>query len=377
MARRPVPPPLPLSSHPRAKHAYGPHQPSLLSQPPTITSPRTPLTPPPRLHLRTILPSPPISPSKASVSSSSSSVSRTSIPLPLPPPPPQEPCPWIWRCHICQTKYALGVTRRCLLDGHYFCSFAEPAIAETEGVRKKKKKKVSCRAEFDYQGWEEWNSWRAEIEIVTRSKKGARSLQHGAEERSKDCWHECAFPSQCFAALREKALRKHEGRQRAKSATPVVNPDYILNCLADPALNLAKALQQLAGTTASSSSPEASSATGSRGMALATPTALRDAEGRMELIPGPAARDSEEEEDRREEMSVRTNQQLADFVLTTDIALVTPVEAPESPPSSPLKMFCESVDWDGDGKGGDAVSGDGVMRDGRDEEGGEVVDGAV
>ncbi|RDW56588.1 hypothetical protein BP5796_13053 [Coleophoma crateriformis] len=372
MARRPVPPPLPLSSHPQVKHAYGPHRQSLLSQPPTLTSPRTPLTPPPRLHLRTILPSPPISPSKASVSSSS--VRQTCIPLPL-PPPPHKPYPWVWRCHICQTKYALGVTRRCLHDGHYFCSFVEPAIADMGGARKKKKK-VSCRAEFDYQGWEEWNSWREEVDTVTRSKNGGRNLRHGEKEGRKDCWHECAFPSQCLAALREKALRKHEGRERAKSATPVLNPDYVFNCLADPALNLAKALQQLAGATASTSSPVASSASGSRAMPSPTATALSEAEGWTELISGPAAWDSEEAEDQREETSVQKNQPLSDFVLTTDIALVTPMEAPESPPSSPLKMFCESVDWDVDRKWGDAVSGDAVMRDGRDERG-EVVESAV
>ncbi|KAF1809009.1 hypothetical protein P152DRAFT_379577, partial [Eremomyces bilateralis CBS 781.70] len=36
-------------------------------------------------------------------------------------PPPQSPLQWLWQCHICKASYPLGVTRRCLVDGHYFC----------------------------------------------------------------------------------------------------------------------------------------------------------------------------------------------------------------------------------------------------------------
>lgn len=41
-------------------------------------------------------------------------------------PHPQSPLAWTWRCHLCQTTYRLGTTRRCLLDGHYFCSPPPP-----------------------------------------------------------------------------------------------------------------------------------------------------------------------------------------------------------------------------------------------------------
>src|ERR1700712_5461565 len=33
---------------------------------------------------------------------------------PLPSPPPEKPMAWIWICHLCHSRYALGVTRRCL-----------------------------------------------------------------------------------------------------------------------------------------------------------------------------------------------------------------------------------------------------------------------
>ncbi|CZR53537.1 uncharacterized protein PAC_03416 [Phialocephala subalpina] len=77
---------------------------------PQSTSPRSPntqLTPPLRLHLRTIIPSPP-------------------LPKEYLKTAPPAPYPWIWRCHLCCSIYRLGVTRHCLEDGHLFCSLPSP-----------------------------------------------------------------------------------------------------------------------------------------------------------------------------------------------------------------------------------------------------------
>ncbi|KAG9241991.1 hypothetical protein BJ878DRAFT_391290, partial [Calycina marina] len=76
-------------------------KPSQLRIPPSPTSPRTPLHPPARLHLRPML----TSPHEHSLLEAS----------------PSSPYHWVWRCHICHTVYRLGVTRRCLEDGHFFC----------------------------------------------------------------------------------------------------------------------------------------------------------------------------------------------------------------------------------------------------------------
>ncbi|KAL2066752.1 hypothetical protein VTL71DRAFT_2824 [Oculimacula yallundae] len=157
-----------------------------------------PLTPPPRLHLRTLLPSPPLPTSYLTTA-------------------PETPYPWIWRCHLCHSIYRLGVTRRCLEDGHLFCSVESPppspvqppttpsngkgkTVREREGSydhekdrgkeggiskedqiksiierariakqkRRKEKKRMaqrSCIAEFDYTGWSAYNGWRRERSV--------------------------------------------------------------------------------------------------------------------------------------------------------------------------------------------------------------------
>lgn len=47
-------------------------------------------------------------------------------PCRFPASQPPSPLTWTWRCHLCYTTYRLGTTRRCLLDGHYFCSTPPP-----------------------------------------------------------------------------------------------------------------------------------------------------------------------------------------------------------------------------------------------------------
>jgi hypothetical protein len=139
----------------------------------TIRSPRTP----------TWSPHTPSSPfeydrflsASSSPSPSSSERKRSSVP----PPPPDAPLPWVWQCHLCRNRYPLGVTRRCLYDGHYYCS------GESGQPNLKKKKGRACSSEFDYEGWETYGDWRA------------RALQQRENGRNLRGCEMCKFPSQC------------------------------------------------------------------------------------------------------------------------------------------------------------------------------------
>ena len=95
-------------------------------------------------------------------------------------PPPQHPMAWIWVCHLCHSRYALGVTRRCLVDGHYYCS----GDSDKPSLRKKKKHRA-CSTEFDYAAWKEWGDWRHKILRAIHDERAARGCQL------------CDFPSQC------------------------------------------------------------------------------------------------------------------------------------------------------------------------------------
>ena len=87
---------------------------------------------------------------------------------------------WIWICHLCHSRYPLGVTRRCLVDGHYYCS----GESDKPSIRKKKKHKA-CSSEFDYASWTQWGDWR---------RKVLRTIHN--ERVFKGCEY-CDFPSQC------------------------------------------------------------------------------------------------------------------------------------------------------------------------------------
>ncbi|KAH6669804.1 hypothetical protein B0J14DRAFT_671427 [Halenospora varia] len=154
---------------------------------------------------------------------------------------------WIWRCHLCHRVYRLGVTRRCLDDGHYFCSISEGestyAITKADGTKITKVRR-SCASEFDYSAWGIYNIWRREVRLhkIARLKKTAlrnsmvensrtdekqklrkernaalagrwRGSIGNALERwgERDCWKDCDFPSEChnfrLLALREKRRR--------------------------------------------------------------------------------------------------------------------------------------------------------------------------
>ena len=98
----------------------------------------------------------------------------------LPPPPNDKPMAWLWICHLCHSRYALGVTRRCLVDGHYYCS----GESDKPSIRKKKKHKA-CSSEFDYAAWKIWGEWR---------RKALRTIHNNRV--FKGC-EQCDFPSQC------------------------------------------------------------------------------------------------------------------------------------------------------------------------------------
>ncbi|EKD16167.1 uncharacterized protein L3040_009599 [Drepanopeziza brunnea f. sp. 'multigermtubi'] len=170
-----------------------------LPRPSTPTSPSSttngPLTPPLRLHLRAIIPSPPLP----------AEYFKTAPPFPY---------PWIWRCHLCRSVYRLGVTRRCLEDGHFFCSLPslptpspsppspdlpaavatkpddilsmptlsgtpDPALElkaasrKSRAQRRKNRRRAAsrgCHAEFDYGGWAGYNTWRGEVRLLKRER---------------------------------------------------------------------------------------------------------------------------------------------------------------------------------------------------------------
>jgi len=94
--------------------------------------------------------------------------------------PPANPLTWVWQCHLCKSRYALGVTRRCLVDGHYYCSGEND-----QRNLKKKKRGQACSSEFDYVGWRQWGEWK---------RKALKTMENPSIP--KGC-EKCEFPSQC------------------------------------------------------------------------------------------------------------------------------------------------------------------------------------
>jgi hypothetical protein len=99
-------------------------------------------------------------------------------------PEPAKPLAWIWQCHLCKSRYPLSVTRRCLQDGHFYCSgeMDRPNL-------KRRKRGQSCSSEFDYIGWKEWSEWK---------RKVLSTLENGIDIHGtrKGC-QRCEYPSQC------------------------------------------------------------------------------------------------------------------------------------------------------------------------------------
>lgn len=171
-----------------------PFKPSNLSIPPSRFSPRVPITPP------------------LAPLNSNSFIFSTSLPTTtsLAPPPPS-PLQWLWQCHQCHRKYPLGVTRRCLDDGHFFCA----GTTTVKSWRKAKsprrvKRHRACASEFDYQGWKSRGKWRrneqddfaadsssSDPDNKTAASSASGDEADGKKHDAKDCWHACDYPSEC------------------------------------------------------------------------------------------------------------------------------------------------------------------------------------
>ncbi|KAL9044677.1 MAG: hypothetical protein Q9214_002199 [Letrouitia sp. 1 TL-2023] len=98
---------------------------------------------------------------------------------------PSSPLAWSWTCHLCSTSYGLGVTRRCLYDGHVMCTGSPPQ----KQSKRRNKKNSTCLAHFDYAGWQKWGGWKR-----TRHD----SDMEVQKEHGPDCSKHCDYPSQCF-----------------------------------------------------------------------------------------------------------------------------------------------------------------------------------
>ncbi|KAF2755796.1 hypothetical protein EJ05DRAFT_503246 [Pseudovirgaria hyperparasitica] len=185
---------------------------SLLSIPPSPCSPRSPL------FSKSIS-----QPRTASLPYSKPSTTTGRQDSQVDVKPPVEPLAWIWKCHMCQRQYPLGATRRCPIDGHYFCSGTTKLHAwRTQGKAKgngkaKKHYHEACAHEFDFNGWLAYGDWRRaqKKKKTTASPTNARidSPMHqyftntvaaatspAARTRAgepRDCWHACNYPSEC------------------------------------------------------------------------------------------------------------------------------------------------------------------------------------
>jgi hypothetical protein len=152
-----------------------PFKSSFLSIPPSPFSPRTPLTPKLSLSYRTQKP-----------------VQSTSAYAPAAVEAPASPLSSVWSCHQCHHSYHLGVTRRCLEDGHNFCfgTTTIKAWRKSTNLRRVRKHRV-CASEFDYSGWKAWGRWR-------RGGSAQKLLNQAQSGRTKkDCWNTCDYPSEC------------------------------------------------------------------------------------------------------------------------------------------------------------------------------------
>ena len=111
---------------------------------------------------------------------------RPRVKMAVLPPPPSKPLDWMWSCHRCRARYSLSVTRRCLHDGHYYCSGT--SSSPQRNIKRRKAHK-SCTSEFDYVGWQDWGRW-------SRKCKALKDFSAGKENGPvlKGC-EGCSFPS--------------------------------------------------------------------------------------------------------------------------------------------------------------------------------------
>ncbi|KAF2233781.1 hypothetical protein EV356DRAFT_196874 [Viridothelium virens] len=192
-------------TRPNLKITPTPFQPSRLGIPPSPFSPLSPLTPPPR-------PS-----QKSHLDFTKPRTHEHTF------PPPGKPLQWLWKCHICNHVYPLGATRRCLEDGHRFCSGTTVTRSRRTNGKSKFKRHKPCTSEFDYQGWKRWSAWRREQTGYTITRSGtstpdsAIAMSPSRSSRShKDCWNRCDYPSECRWGT--------ESTTASQSSTPVISP---------------------------------------------------------------------------------------------------------------------------------------------------------
>ncbi|EFQ86734.1 hypothetical protein PTT_17944 [Pyrenophora teres f. teres 0-1] len=159
-----------------------PFKPSRLSIPPSPFSPRTPLTP--NLPFR----------------NQSRQNDSTVYPQPAINAPPS-PLSWVWSCHQCHRNYRLGVTRRCLDDGHEFCSGTTTIKNWRKSTNPRRiKKHRACGSEFDYSRWKAWGRWRrggANNTTLNQFNNGPIVVSQIPGQGKKDCWNTCDYPSEC------------------------------------------------------------------------------------------------------------------------------------------------------------------------------------
>lgn len=106
----------------------------------------------------------------------------------IPNQPPSTPLKWFWSCHVCHRTYPIGVTRRCIEDGHYFCAgVSEVKTLNRKTGRRCYKHHQQCSSEFDYFAWKEWGIWR-------RKKLEQQGM---AQTATRSCDYSCDYPSEC------------------------------------------------------------------------------------------------------------------------------------------------------------------------------------
>ncbi|KAM3414136.1 hypothetical protein BST61_g10794 [Cercospora zeina] len=214
-----------------------PYKSSYLAIPPSPFSPLLPISPPasPPTKQQSYSNSGHIERRKAQIKSTTELL-----------PPPANPLHWLWQCHKCNRVYQLGVTRRCLDDGHFFCA-GTTVVKKGRGKNGRVvRRHAACASEFDYQGWKQWGVWRRSVgeqieaaEALLKAEEAFESVlgpassspavtteakwiggtwaQKAAHARSasssskagrdyweksqaalkKDCWERCDYPSEC------------------------------------------------------------------------------------------------------------------------------------------------------------------------------------
>ena len=161
----------------------------------------------------------PQGPFEPAVSTLSATPSRPTASNPLfKASPPPVPVAWQWSCHKCGGTFPLGATRRCLYDGHTFCSGFE-----VNKKTKKVKKNSPCGSVFDYVGWRAWADWREE-ELLCRTPEESKSGEDSANKRKRDCEHNCTFPSECrwgplFQDDSKSQQKKSKKQSKSKTTT--------------------------------------------------------------------------------------------------------------------------------------------------------------